>query len=156
MESNTEISYASRPVAPAALTPLTPRAVVRRLVVGVVWANVIAAFVATAVVAVTRRADWWSPLAASIVVAAICAVASVAILSAAAGRTVDWLVTFVMATAAARLFVSLIGLIVSVKAFHTPDEATGLLVICFYVVTLVVETTLLTRALAASAGENHA
>ena len=156
MEPNTVIPYAAEPIAPSALTPLVPRAVVRRLIVGVIWANVALALIATGVVVIAGRADWWSPLAASVVIAAMCAIASVLILSSAAGRTVDWLVTFVMATAGVRVFVSLMGLIVAVKAFHTPDELTGLGVVCFYVVTLVVETTLLTRALAASAGDKHA
>ena len=144
MEPNAAQPAANAPV------PVIPAATLRTLAVGVTWANVAVAVVATAVVALAKQADWWTPLAASVVVAAIGAIASIAVLSMAAGRTVDWLITFVMGVAGVRMFVSLIGLVVAVMGLHAQPELTALLICCFYAVTLIVETGLLARSAGAA------
>lgn len=143
MEPNT-VPAANAPV------PVIPAAAVRRLARGVTRANVIVAGVSLLVIEWSGRADWWIPLAASVVVGFIGVAASVAVLSMAAGRTVDWLVTFVMGVAGLRMFVSLIGLVIAVKALHAHAEATALLICCFYAVTLIVETGLLVRTAGAA------
>ena len=136
--------------------PVIPATVVRRLARGVVRANVIVAGIALLVIEWSGRDDWWMPLAASVVVGFVGVIASVAVLSMAAGRTIDWLVTFVMGVAGVRMFVSLIGLVVAVMGLKVHAEATALLICCFYTVTLVVETGLLVRTAGEAKTVGHA
>lgn len=131
---------------PVALPTLSAE-VPRVLATGVVVANAVAVVLAAIVIVVTKHADWWPAFTAAVVIAVLCAIGSVLVLSKAAGRSMDWLVTFVMGTSAVRMAVSLIGLIVAVKAFGTPPEATGFMICGFFAVTLVVETSLLNRVL---------
>ena len=125
-------------------------ALTRRLGVRVVAVNVVTLAVAAGVIAVASPAGGTRALGAAAAVGLVAAGGSVAILMTAAGRTVDWLVTIVMAASGVRLFVSLIGLLVAVKAFNTSPEWTAGVICALYVATLAAESV----TLATAAGEN--
>jgi hypothetical protein len=140
---------------PAQSLPTTPATLTRRLAAGTVAVNLIAIVVAAGLVAFLKFEDRWQTYGVATATAVLAAFASVAVLSMAAGRTVDWLVTFVMGAAAVRLLIALIGLLVAVQGLKlTPTLAAGL--ICwFYVVTLVTESLMLGRAVRGPAGGTH-
>lgn len=135
--------------------PVTPATLTRRLAAGTVAVNLIAIVAAAVLINFLTFSDRWQAFGVASATAVIAAFASVAVLSMAAGRTVDWLVTFVMGAAAVRLLIALVGLLVAVQGLKlTPTLAAGL--ICwFYVVTLVTESLMLGRAVRGPAGGTH-
>lgn len=136
----------ANPTAPAAVVPTTSPAVVRGISRAVALAGLGAGIGCAGVTLLAHRADWWPAFGAATIVSLIGAVGAVAVLSQAAGKSVDWLVTLVMGATAVRMLVSLFGLLVAIKAFHTPDEATAYMVCAYYAAMLIAETTLLARA----------
>ncbi|HEX8323051.1 MAG TPA: hypothetical protein VF595_03980 [Tepidisphaeraceae bacterium] len=141
----------STPPASHAPVPTTPAALTRRLVRTVTAATLLTAAVLAGVVQLSGRPEWWPAFGAATVVSVAAGFLSVVVLSMAAGKTVDWLVTYVMGGAAARMFVSLFGLLICVMGLKTPAEPTGYMICCYFVVLLVAESTVLNRATQANA-----
>lgn len=127
--------------------PVVSTTLPRMLAKYVVTANLFFIAIAALVILGLHRSEYWLALEASILVAATSVIASVTILGKAAGKSVDWLVTFVMGAAVIRVGVSLIGLIAAILVFGSPAMSTVILVCSYFFVTLVVETSLLARSL---------
>ena len=126
--------------------PTMSSALSRRLPLSVAGAGLITGLIGVALIETLGRPDWWPAFEAASIVAAIGVIVSISILRQTAGRRVDTAVTVVMAASVVRVMVSLIGLIVAVKLYKAPPDATGLMICGYYAAMLVAETTLVSRA----------
>lgn len=128
---------------------------IRQLPIAVVTTLIVVAMVCAAVVLVSARADWWSPMLVASGVATMGAVASVVIILSSSGKPADYVITMVMLLAGVRTGISLIGLIVGIKALHLPAEALALMICGYYAAMLLVETWLVRRALTGAPASTH-
>lgn len=130
------------PIVPASLLGTLLR-VVPAVVIG-------AALVVAIALAVVGRVDWWAGYIPATVIAVIGGIAAIVVLSRAAGRPIDVAVTVIMAAAAVRIGVSAVGAIIAITALGSPMVPTALLVCGYYVVTLVAESVVFSRAVQAA------
>jgi hypothetical protein len=136
---------------PATVSPQ----LIRQLPISVVVTLVVVAMISLVIVLLSGRADWWPALLGASVVATICAAASVVIILSSSGKPADYVITMIMLLAGVRTGISLIGLIVGVKALHLPAEALALMICGYYTAMLLVETLLVRRALTDAPDATH-
>jgi len=131
--------------APNAPVPIVAPASLRRLPLWAAGSVVIVGAVSVIAALAFGDRSWWPALTAAAIIAALSAVASVLVLRQAAGRAVDWLVTLTMGATVARMGVTGIGLLLTIKLTHVRADVAGLSLCGYYAAMLVAETALLTR-----------
>ncbi|MBC7784576.1 MAG: hypothetical protein H7144_12125 [Burkholderiales bacterium] len=136
------------PITPAPVPTVSP-ALIRQLPMAVAATVFAVALVIAIIIVVTPQPQWWPAFIGATVVAAVAMIASVAILLSSAGKPADYVITMTMLLAGVRVGVSLIGLIVCIMAFSITPVAVAMMICGYYVATLIVESTLVSRALRA-------
>jgi hypothetical protein len=138
LQSGTNMPPVMPTVSPALLRSLPP----------VVLGSVVAvAIVSAAVILAMHRPEWWSAFWVGTGVAVLGAITSVLIILRSAGKPADFVITMVMLLSAVRLGVSLVGLMVGVLALKAAPVPTAVIICSYYVVTLFVESFLVSRSL---------
>ncbi len=128
------------------MATVSPR-LIRQLPRSVVVTNGAVAAIIAMVVLFAGHPGWWSAFAGALVVAAVNAVLSLWIILHSAGKPADHVVTMVMLLAGVRTGISVVGLLLAIKVFSLTPNATAVMICGFYAATLVVESTLVHRAL---------
>ena len=131
-------------------TQVAPRTLAIHGMVGLVLGSTFGvALLIAGIIVLARTPEWWTSFIAASMVALLNAAASMAVLRRANGRTIEQGVGIVYLVAGARLAVSLVGCLIAVKVGHYSPQATGLMIVSYYVAMLIAESIVLARAVSA-------
>lgn len=131
------------PKKPIPVVPTSLSATLVRLVPAVVIGS---ALLLAGVLQFAGQPEWWAGYWPATIIAILCGIVSIVLLSRAAGQPVDAAIAVVMMAAGARIAISVIGVVIAAQTLHKPLTSTALLTCGYYVVTLIVESVVLSNA----------
>jgi hypothetical protein len=107
------------------------------------------------VIVLTNHPQWWPAFGAATMVALLNAVASMAVLRRASGKTLDQAVAIIYLVVGVRLFVSVAGCLLAVKVGGYAPQATGIMICSYYMAMLIAESVVLARAAGSSSRQSE-
>ncbi len=126
--------------------PVVPGSLTRKLAIAVPAVVIGSAFLLAVCLQFSGHPEWWAGYWPATVIAVLGGIVSIVLLSRAAGQPVDAAISVVLMAAGARIAISVIGVIVAVQTLQKPLISTTMLACVYYVVTLIVESVMLSNA----------